>query len=63
MTDSKISLGSVLDRVMVTNAEAHVFLSALAGMVGHADVSDAIREVADDVAYGKPEPAKATVKT
>ncbi|HKD77828.1 MAG TPA: hypothetical protein VKB76_20145 [Ktedonobacterales bacterium] len=62
MTESnKISLGSALDRVMVTNAEAHVFLSALAGLTGHDDISVALREVADDLAYDKPpvEPAKA----
>jgi hypothetical protein len=45
------SLGAALTRVMVTPAEAHVFLSALASMVGHADVANALNEEANNLAY------------
>lgn len=51
--EQKISLGSVLDRVMVTPAEAHVFLSQLAQSIGHGDIQTAMSDVANDIAYGR----------
>jgi hypothetical protein len=63
MTESdKTSLGAALTRVMVTPAEAHVFLSSLAALVGHEGITASISAVANDLAY-EPEPAPKTTST